>query len=777
FPNDYVLPGSIKPKMITVNGTPLNKPPQVVKTLNQVTITSPVAINNLSEVAVVFSDKIGMKNPVKIADYTLKVKTDSEPETIESEPFKVATVPVVEVNPNMEYNTAEYYAVGILPADSPIKSGQEFTVNFPKGTSIPKTIQPSSVIINGQPYKGTVNTGSETISLVAPSDIVGALKVRFLVSSGIKNTAPGTYELTFTTGGKSFTFEKFEIIKSKPIIANVDITEEQGCEQSGYKFTYIPSFAGDLNPGDKLTVEFPENTRLPQAVSGDKVTIGGKPSQAVEIDGLKLVITVDTEVKAANGGALVDITKDAGVINTNYPGGYSLKVSTNKDEPISSPQFTITMPKVTSQLAFKDPAQPDGLEFEGCLWYKTPPVLSITSCNPYAKIFMWYDNKTDSIVQYTGEKRLSPASQRTTIWYYAQVGDVKEEPKPMKLCLDTILPSFSVIQPDMEKTITNKKTYTIKGERQPTEMLTDGDNEKYQVVDGVYINGKQLLSPEIFETANRDSIKMTFEATVDLKEGENVVEIKGIDQAGNERTIKKIIILDTKAPEIVVVKPDPKELQKPGENIAIQVKSETDASVFINGQIAQKIEELPDGKTAIFEAGWDVVKGENKVEITSTDVAGNTATTYLTFKGATVIELWLEKTDFVVNGENMPSLATAPTIKSPPLPKVFAGTTFMPIADVAKALGVEVKWDQKTKMVTLTQTLENGTKKVIQLWINKKQAKIDGKDVWIDAKKVLYPTILSGKTLLPLRFVGDALGALVEYDTKTKKITLTYPKP
>ena len=780
FPNDYVLPGSIKPKMITVNGTPLNKPPQVVKTLNQVTITSPVAINNLSEVAVVFSDKIGMKNPVKIADYTLKVKTDSEPETIESEPFKVATVPVVEVNPNMEYNTAEYYAVGILPADSPIKSGQEFTVNFPKGTSIPKTIQPSSVIINGQPYKGTVNTGSETISLVASSDIVGALKVRFLVSAGIKNAAPGTYELTFTTGGKSFTFEKFEIIKSKPIIANVDITEEQGCEQSGYKFTYIPSFAGDLNPGDKLTVEFPENTRLPQAVSGDKVTIGGKPSQAVEIDGLKLVITVDTEVKAANGGALVDITKDAGVINTNYPGGYSLKVSTNKDEPISSPQFTITMPKVTSQLAFKDPAQPDGLEFEGCLWYKTPPVLSITSCNPYAKIFMWYDNKTDSIVQYTGEKRLSPASQRTTIWYYAQVGDVKEEPKPMKLCLDTILPSFSVIQPDMEKTITNKKTYTIKGERQPTEMLTDGDNEKYQVVDGVYINGKQLLSPEIFETANRDSIKMTFEATVDLKEGENVVEIKGIDQAGNERTIKKIIILDTKAPEIVVVKPDPKELQKPGENIAIQVKSETDASVFINGQIAQKIEELSDGKTAIFEAGWDVVKGENKVEITSTDVAGNTATTYLTFKGgskSTVIELWVGKTDFIVNGEKMPNLATAPTASSPPLPKTFAGTTFMPVADVAKALGVEVTYEGKTKMVTLTQTLDNGTKKVIQLWINKKQAKIDGKDVWIDTKKVLYPTILSGKTMLPLRFVAENLNCDVKYDTKTKKITVTYPKP
>ncbi|NMD14020.1 MAG: hypothetical protein GYA78_01530, partial [Caldisericales bacterium] len=320
----------------------------------------------------------------------------------------------------------------------------------------------------------------------------------------------------------------------------------------------------------------------------------------------------------------------------------------------------------------------------------------------------------------------------------------------------------------------------VKGDRQPIEMLTDGDNEKYQVIDGIYVNGKQLLAPEIFETANRDSITMNFETTVDLKEGENVVEIKGIDQAGNERVVKKIIVLDTKAPEIIVDKPDPKELQKPGDNIAIQVKSETDASVFIGGQIAQKIEELPDGKTAIFEGNWDVVKGENKVEITSTDVAGNTATTYFTFKGGskpTVIELWLKKTDFIVNGEKMPNLATAPTTSSPPLPKAFAGTTFMPISDVAKALGVEVGWDGNTKMVTLTQTLDNSTKKVIQLWLNKKQAKIDGKDVWIDAKKILYPIAISGKTMLPLRFVGENLNCDVQYDAKTKKITVVYPKP
>ena len=91
-------------------------------------------------------------------------------------------------------------------------------------------------------------------------------------------------------------------------------------------------------------------------------------------------------------------------------------------------------------------------------------------------------------------------------------------------------------------------------------------------------------------------------------------------------------------------------------------------------------------------------------------------------------------------------------------------------------LGVEVQWDGKEKRVTLIQKLDTGTKK-IELWIGRKTAKIDGKEIFIDSKtKKLYPTIVGGKTLLPLRFVGDALGADVQYEAAEKKITLTYPK-
>ena len=778
FPEGFVFPEAIDARHVKINGDVLEVGPKIDSQSHTIEITCPVNINNSGEVSIAFSPEAGIRNPAKRAEATLTVWTDSEPEKVESLPFVVEIKPRVEVKPNIFSNIAEYYAVALLP-DGPIKAGQEFKIIFPDGTLLPETIASSNIVLNGRKYDGKTLIGWQTVSLRAYFDIVDVLKIRFLKTAGIRNPLPGEYELSYEVDGKGYAFPKYTISDRHEVL-DLMLSNYQGCERSGYKFTYIPSFKGDLEPGDSLTVEFPWDTSIPKVIPNDAILVGDKPSRSVSVDGLKLTITTDTAIKTADGGAVVDITLGAGIINTRYSGKYNLKIWTGKDEPVLSPEFVITMPRVKSWLEFKDPAQPDGLEYGGCLWYKTSPILSITSCNPLAKIFMWYDNYTYSIIQYTGEKRLSPASQRTTIWYYAQFGDIKEEPKSMYLCLDTILPRFSIIQPDKEVVSTYKKDYTIWGERETSEMLTDGNNEKYMAVDGIYVNGKELLAPEIFETIDIKRIVREFKTTVSLQEGKNIIEIKGIDQAGNVKIDKRTIILDTKPPVVEVVYPKPGSAKKIGSIMVVALKTESSATVYINDIVVSKTRDIPGTNLAIFETDHFVKQGKNTIKYIVVDSAGNDTEGSIEIFGnidQTVIEFWIGKTDFVVNGEKMPNLATAPTASSPPLPKTFAGTTFMPIADVAKALGAEVSWDAKEKMVVLTQTLDNETKKVIQLWIGKKQARINGKDVWIDAKKVLYPTIVSGKTLLPLRFIAENLSCDVQYDAKTKKITLTYPKP
>jgi hypothetical protein len=138
------------------------------------------------------------------------------------------------------------------------------------------------------------------------------------------------------------------------------------------------------------------------------------------------------------------------------------------------------------------------------------------------------------------------------------------------------------------------------------------------------------------------------------------------------------------------------------------------------------------------------------------------------------INLQLDNKTMSVNGIDQ-QLSSAPTSSSPPLPKDLSGSTYMPIRPVAEALYATIGWDGATQKVTISQKTPDGKNKNIELWIGKKQAKINGTDQWIDSKQKLYPANVGGKTMLPLRFTANSLGADVAYEPATKKITIKFP--
>lgn len=57
----------------------------------------------------------------------------------------------------------------------------------------------------------------------------------------------------------------------------------------------------------------------------------------------------------------------------------------------------------------------------------------------------------------------------------------------------------------------------------------------------------------------------------------------------------------------------------------------------------------------------------------------------------------------------------------------------------------------------------------IEMWVGNKNAFIDGEP----ATMSMPPKIDNGSTLVPIRFVSEALGCKVDYDSKSKKITIT----
>ncbi len=88
-------------------------------------------------------------------------------------------------------------------------------------------------------------------------------------------------------------------------------------------------------------------------------------------------------------------------------------------------------------------------------------------------------------------------------------------------------------------------------------------------------------------------------------------------------------------------------------------------------------------------------------------------------------------------------------------PFVKEGRIMVPVRAIAEALGLEV--DYKSGVVTITNPA-NG--KTVILYVGRSEAEVSGQKVALDVPAQVVP---SGRTVVPLRFVGENLGADVDW--------------
>jgi hypothetical protein len=100
-------------------------------------------------------------------------------------------------------------------------------------------------------------------------------------------------------------------------------------------------------------------------------------------------------------------------------------------------------------------------------------------------------------------------------------------------------------------------------------------------------------------------------------------------------------------------------------------------------------------------------------------------------------------------------LTTSPVIEN--------GTTLVPMRAIFEELGLEVKWDDATKTVTgTTDGLE------IKLTLGSNTAYVNGM-----AKTIPVPAkAINGSTMVPVRFIADALGNTIEWDEANQTVNV-----
>jgi hypothetical protein len=252
-----------------------------------------------------------------------------------------------------------------------------------------------------------------------------------------------------------------------------------------------------------------------------------------------------------------------------------------------------------------------------------------------------------------------------------------------------------------------------------------------------------------------------FEKEIQLVEGENQINVVAEDNVGNqiEKSIK--ITLDIIPPKIIL-------------NTAIPPETYS-SPLVITGQIVDRLSGIKNNiiqindkavslsKNFTFSCALNLKEGVNDIVLIAEDNAGNITREVYTTKyiNQTILKFQINNPVMYINDKPV-LLDVAPII--------IENRTMLPIRWIVEPLGAKVDWNATEKKVTISLKTT-----IIELWIGKSIAKINGRNTPIDSNNSkVVPIIKNNRAFIPLRFISESLGCDVQWDGVTKIITITY---
>jgi len=107
-------------------------------------------------------------------------------------------------------------------------------------------------------------------------------------------------------------------------------------------------------------------------------------------------------------------------------------------------------------------------------------------------------------------------------------------------------------------------------------------------------------------------------------------------------------------------------------------------------------------------------------------------------------------------------------LDAPPI--IVNDRTLVPLRAIAEAFNAQVNWNPDTKQVTVK--IDD---KTILLTIGNPKATVNGQTVYIDPQNPqVVPIISNSRTMVPLRFIAETMGATVDWDPVFKNIRIYY---
>jgi len=735
FPAGTGMPQHPDPSLVTMKHFPVS---HVEINGNRVRVYVPT---NLGLVApggqcnVEFTKQFGITNPELPGDYALQVSTSKDTGLATSNMYHIVGTSIsnvsVSVIPQSQTEIAEYKVMFTTSASGNLqKNTDKINILFPDAVSLPSTVIPGTIYVNGTPAVSVTISGKK-LQIVTPVNVSASSQVSVDITKnfGIKNpAATGTYKISvYTSEDTSPVDANFTITSSQISKPTVTLSSNSAGTVSAYTISFVTGASGALSGGiDKINIIFPVGTTIPSTIPLSAVTVNNVPTTYITVYGTTVTVTVPTSIPA-NSNVTVIFSEDAGIKNPVNGGPYFLYVNTTKETAsVASDNYVIYNVPITKITI--SPSQPDGLNG----FYKTQPVVvfqatSALDTNP--TVYYYFDSNQP--VQYTGQPVKVPEGIHTLYYYAVDHQGHKESLHSVQIKVDTVPPQLIVSEPKDGAVLSNRSV-TVSG--------------TVDVGSTVKING---------QNASVDG-SGHFTAVITISGNSAVLVIKAVDLAGNTTQKTLHVSIDTTPPVLKVTTPVPfQEIHK----LPLQVKGATEpgASVTVNGTMAtvDKDGNFTAEVSSLNESGMSIIT------VIAKDKAGNETkkTINVKYVKTTTITLQIGNKNSLVNG-------TTVALDSPPVIK--DNRTLVPLRFVSEAFGATLKWDPIFQIIDIA--LDNNT---IRLQIGRKFAAVNGKKVMLD----VAPVIVKGRTMVPIRFVSESLDSAVVWDPETKTITIMYPKP
>ena len=683
---------------------------------------------------ITISSALGIKTPPSVGTYwlTVQTSTDTTPATAQ---FQLTGTSVsnlvVTADPKAQSAPTEITLTFTTSPTGGLTAGSgTITVDFPDGMTVPSSIPSGQLTVNGTPaYYVSVGSGG-VVTITTPVAIAAyqQVSVVFRKNVGILNPASSGTVVSIAVSTSADVVPvsgSYTTITSQIAQPQVQLTSNGAGSTSGYTVTFTTGAVGSLRAGyDRISLVFPSGTVVPATITKDRVTVNGYAAYAVSVSGSRLDITPSMNV-TAGGSVQVVISKDAGIKNPTVATSYTLQAYTSVETtPVTSASYTIVnLPKT---LMVVSPAAPDGLNG----YYKTRPTVVLSA---------------------------SSATDPSPVVYYTINGGAQQVyTAPIQLPDGTV--TLSYFARDRQGNQEDAQTATFKVDATtPTATITSPADGSTVAQSPVTITGKVSPGMQVSVGSQTATVSGTgdFTVNVPLVEGAQTITLTVTSVSGNVGQAQLRLTLDTKPPVLTFTEPKIYSTVMT-QQITVSGKTEAGATVTVAGSPVSV------GADGSFSVKYMFTKeGLNVIEITATDPAGNGAKAAIpvTYVARTVIRLQVGNKTAMVNDASKTLQAAPVNVK---------GVVNVPLRFIGEAFGATVEWEPVFKIVRIQLGATT-----IYLQVGSNYASVNGKKVVLQG----VPTIVSGTTMVPIRFISEAFGAEVVWTEATKGITITYPKP